>query len=98
MGKSYRKHDIIGHGGCSEKKDKSLANRKLRHKIKRLLKQNSEIEVLPILRELSDIWCFNKDGKSWFGDLKNLNCTHYPHLPYSEDKYFKNLYMKYKRK
>ena len=98
MGKSFRKHDIIGHGASSEKYDKRIANRCLRTKIKRLLRQDPFIEVLPIMREISDVWCFNKDGKSWFGDLKSSNKTRYPNLPCSEDPYFIKLYRKYKSK
>lgn len=69
MSRSFRKHDIIGNGGCSEKDDKRIANRILRHNIKRLLHIDPEQEILPIMDEVSDKWDMNKDGKSYFGDF-----------------------------
>lgn len=99
MGKSFRKTDIIGNAGCSsEKYDKRIANKCLRAKVKRLLRQDPFVEVLPIIREISDVWCFGKDGKNWFGDLKNSNMKFYPHLPYTEDLFFNKMYKKHKRK
>jgi hypothetical protein len=98
MGKSFRKHDFIGHGSGSEKYDKRIANRCLRSKIKRLIRQDPFIEIFPIMREISDVWCFSKDGKSWFGDLKNSNKHDYPHLPYNEDLAYIKMYRKYKSK
>jgi hypothetical protein len=98
MGKSFKKYDFIGNGSGSEKYDKRIANRSLRCNVRRLLRQDPFIEILPLMRELSDVWCFNKDGKSWFGNLKNGNNSMYPHIPYLEDPYFIELYRKYKRK
>jgi hypothetical protein len=72
MSRSYRKHDIIancGRGGGSEKYDKRLANRSLRHNVTRLLHVDPEQEILPVMREVSDKWDMNKDGKSYFGDF-----------------------------
>ncbi|MEN7551762.1 hypothetical protein AAG747_27855 [Rapidithrix thailandica] len=48
----------------SEKQDKREANRKLRRVVKQKI-NNSEEAVLPELREVSDIWNFNKDGKTY---------------------------------
>jgi hypothetical protein len=78
MSRSYRKHDIIGNAGHSEKYDKRIANRILRHHAKRLLHVDPEQEVFPIMREVSDKWCMSKDGKSYFGDfLSEANYNHY---------------------
>jgi hypothetical protein len=98
MGKSYKKTDICGNGGNSEKYDKRLANRRFRRIINTKLLINPEIEVLPVMREVSDVWGFNKDGKHWFGNMKNGNKSRYPHTPYSEDDYYKAYYKKLKRK
>lgn len=61
MSKSYKKNPIFGHASSSEKKDKRRANRKLRKKIKQSM--NREFDILPYLREVSDVWGFAKDGK-----------------------------------
>lgn len=29
------------------------------------------MQVLPLLREVSDNWCWDKDGKQWFGDVES---------------------------
>ena len=59
----------MGHGGAtSEKEEKRFANRSLRRIVK--MKIRKEFEVLPEMREISDVWCFRKDGKGWFGDMK----------------------------
>ena len=98
MGKSFRRHDIIGHGGDSEKYDKRCANRSFRVKIKRLMRCDILTDTFPLIREMSDEWCFNKDGKSWFGNLKSSNSRLYPHLPYNEDPYFVKIYRRDKSK
>ncbi len=64
MSDSKRKTKIIGITGAdSEKKSKEDANRKLRHKVKEKLK--SGIEDLPNIREVSNVWGFEKDGKRY---------------------------------
>jgi len=98
MGKSYRKTTIIGHGGRSEKDDKRLANRALRHRIKNLVKKYPHEEIFPVMREISDVWSFNKDGKGWFGDIPHSNSTTYPHERYFDDPYWVKLYREMKRK
>ena len=47
----------------SEKYDKRKANRRLRTKQKQAARQGNE--VLPVLREVSDVWGFRKDGKRY---------------------------------
>ena len=68
MGKSFRKTDIAGACGGSDKKDKRFANRRLRKREKEAIRKGKEI---PLLREVSDEYTFTKDGKYYFGDLKN---------------------------
>ena len=50
----------------SEKKDKRRANQLLRRRVKDALQRGDE--VLPILREVSDVWSMAKDGKSYRED------------------------------
>ena len=47
----------------SEKQGKRLYNRRFRHASKQALKVNPELEILPHLREYSNPWCMEKDGK-----------------------------------
>jgi len=47
---------------------------------------------------VSNVWYFNKDGKSWFGDLKNGNHKYFPHEKYSDDPDFEKWYRKLKGK
>jgi len=71
MSRSRRKHDIIGlacHHHISEKKDKKASNRRFRSSVKQALRSGKDI--LPLRRELSDLWSFSKDGKTYFGELK----------------------------
>jgi len=63
MSKSIKKTPILPWtNSSSEKKDKRIANRKLRriNKVK-ILKGKEE----KVLREVSDPWLMSKDGKSW---------------------------------
>jgi hypothetical protein len=63
MSRSYRKTPITGITMArSEKTDKRLANRRLRRKVK-----TGALELR--LREVSDIWGFEKDGKIYWRDL-----------------------------
>lgn len=60
MSRSRRKTPITGMTCAdSEKRDKRIANRSLR----RLIKQHIEDEIMPIIREVSDVWTHDKDGK-----------------------------------
>lgn len=47
----------------SEKKDKQFANRKLRRIVKQEV--SSEKEEYSKLREISNVWNFDKDGKKY---------------------------------
>ena len=64
MSHSYKKHPFTGTCVCrSEKSWKRLANRKLRKlNHMRLLKMENFLAVL--LREVSNVWTFGKDGKA----------------------------------
>ncbi len=67
MARSRKKTPIGGNAiARSEKYDKQKANRKLRRSVREAVA--AEAEVLPLLRQVSDTWTFNKDGKQWFGD------------------------------
>lgn len=71
MSRSFKKNPITGMT-CSEseKKDKEIANRKLRRKTKTMMVDialNSD-KILPKKKDTSDIWAFSKDGKvCWKG-------------------------------
>ena len=67
MSSSRRKTPIMGiTTAVSEKRDKQLANRRLRRVVKQALKDEPEVQVLPLKREVSDVWSMDKDGKRWF--------------------------------
>ncbi|NUM37089.1 MAG: hypothetical protein HUU50_21310 [Candidatus Brocadiae bacterium] len=55
----------------SEKLEKSLANRKERRLVRQILACSSEDAVLPLKREISDVWNMEKDGKIWFDAKEN---------------------------
>lgn len=62
MSRSYKKSPFFGWTGApSEKESKRRANRKYRKQVKNKL--HRQIEPLPLLRELSNVWAFDKDGK-----------------------------------
>jgi len=55
----------------SEKEDKRIHNRRFRHHIKQALKTfDLETGVLPVLREVSNVWDMAKDGKTIFDPKK----------------------------
>ena len=63
MARSYRKSPYIGVTMAeSEKKDKQIANRRLRHLVKQTLRRNP-YALLPLLREISNVWMMDKDGR-----------------------------------
>lgn len=61
MARSYRYTPIFGICAGSEKQDKRLANRLFRHKSK--LRSRSGSGEFLLMREVSDVWAFTKDGK-----------------------------------
>jgi hypothetical protein len=99
MSRSYRKHDIHGIAGHSEKKDKRQANRVLRHHIKRLLHADPETESpLPVMREVSNVWNMGKDGKRYFGNLLLEKKRAFPHESRADDPFWVKEYRKLKSK
>lgn len=65
MSKSRKRTPICGITTVeSEKQDKLIAHRKLRAAVRVALA--SDHEVMPELREVSDVWTFGKDGKMWY--------------------------------
>lgn len=68
MSRSYRSSPIVGNTVVSsEKTDKEIANRRLRRIVRQLLHDNSAQVVLPLRREVADVWWMGKDGKQWIG-------------------------------
>lgn len=70
MARSRRKTPIIGIAVCdSEKPWKRGANRKLRCAVRAAMSRGDD--VLPELREVSNVWTFGKDGKHYDADLES---------------------------
>lgn len=70
MSKSRRKTSIAGNAiSCSEKQDKRIYNRRFRRVCKQSLHIDHEKE-LPHLKEYSNPWGMDKDGKKWFDAKK----------------------------
>ena len=68
MSRSREKSKIHGvTTAASEKQDKQLANRRYRRLVKQRVKEGDDI--LPEVREVSDIWLFEKDGKTYFPEM-----------------------------
>ena len=67
MSRSRKKRSIGGMAAArSEKHDKRLANRKARRHVRVAMATDSNREVLPHLREISNVWAMAKDGKHYF--------------------------------
>ena len=63
MSRSKRKTPVLGITTAkSEKQDKRIANRKLRRAVKQRLGYDPD-GVMPELREVSNVWSMDKDGK-----------------------------------
>ncbi|HXF38109.1 MAG TPA: hypothetical protein VN687_00210 [Blastocatellia bacterium] len=72
MSRSRRKTPIHGMTTArSEKKDKRLYNRRFRHVSKQALHVSPQQEPLPHLREHSNPWSMDKDGKVRFDPKKH---------------------------
>lgn len=69
MGKSIAKHPFLKIAGKSDKKSRTVANKRLRCKVRLLLRKG--LDFFPLLRELSDLWNFNSDGGSRY--YRNLD-------------------------
>ena len=71
MSRSRKKHAITGVTTArSEKDDKRIINRVIRHKVKSKLRKKNieELEnfLEPEKNEIMDKWNMSKDGKIWF--------------------------------
>jgi hypothetical protein len=67
MSRSTKRTPVCGMTGApSEKQDKRLYNRRYRRMCKQVLHVNPACELLPHLREYSNPWAMDKDGKWWF--------------------------------
>jgi hypothetical protein len=67
MSRSRRKVPIAGITTArSEASDKYHNHHKLRQRVK--VAMRGEAEVLPLMREVTNLWWMAKDGKRWFGD------------------------------
>lgn len=73
MSRSRRKTPIRGiTNSVSEKQDKRLANRRLRRRVKEGLSAPLlETTVLPDVREVSNPWAMDKDGKQYVDPEKH---------------------------
>jgi len=64
MSRSYRKTPVCGWSCAeSEKRDKQLANRALRCRVRAALATG---RTIPVQREVSQVYAFSKDGKQRF--------------------------------
>jgi hypothetical protein len=71
MSRSYIKNKIVGYTKKeSEKRDKTIANKRYRRLVKVRISKKSEI--LPLIREVSNIWSFDKDGKHYYAGMTKL--------------------------
>ncbi|MGJ8762363.1 MAG: hypothetical protein ACSHXA_17635 [Polaribacter sp.] len=68
MSRSEMKNKIRGITTAkSEKENKQEANRKYRRIIKQKVKSNES--ELPEIREISNVWSFDKDGKKYDAEM-----------------------------
>ncbi len=64
MSRSRKKHSAAKICGCSDKKDKQIANRRFRKMTRQLLRE-LEMERLPkTIREVSNAYTFSSDGRA----------------------------------
>lgn len=72
MARSYRKLLICGNSmAASDKPGKVKANRALRRASK-VAVSTGDFDSIPYLREISNVWDFPKDGKSFSSNSKHL--------------------------
>jgi hypothetical protein len=65
MSRSYRHSPFKGNGANSDKPGKIQANRTLRFAVRQAINSCRDWDnlVVPLLREVSNVWDFPKDGK-----------------------------------
>jgi hypothetical protein len=71
MSRSWIKNKIVGYTKKeSEKRDKTIANKRYRRLVKVRIAKRSE--VLPLIREISNIYQFDKDGKHYYAGMTKI--------------------------
>lgn len=66
MSRSRKKNPIHGIACCkSERWSKRFWHRRMRQRIRMLMRRNIEAEVWPHVREVSNVYLMQKDGKVW---------------------------------
>ena len=85
MARSHLYTPVTGNTlASSEKKDKRIANRRERRRVRQIVNACSLSEfdslVLPLKRELSNVWDFDKDGKHRFAGLLRRDPAYYAKL------------------
>jgi hypothetical protein len=74
MSRSKQKTPVTGiTTATSEKQDKRNANRKLRRCVKQRINEESDGTMLPLDKEISDVWLMGKDGKGRFDPVRHPN-------------------------
>jgi hypothetical protein len=72
MARSYRKTPIRGITTAhSEKTDKKLWHSRMRARTLTHIRSGRDLDVLPITREVSNVWSFAKDGKQHFDPTRH---------------------------
>ncbi len=66
MSRSYKKHPHIKYSGKSDKKSRTVANKKLRRVNKLRLNRDPKTGDFKVLREVSDTWNFASDGLAYY--------------------------------
>lgn len=79
MSHSYRHTPIIGYCSHSDKPGKSKANRALRVAERKAFAACTDFDslIMPILREVSNVWDFPKDGKGYMKNWKEESYRKY---------------------
>jgi hypothetical protein len=67
MSRSKIKTPILGIAAVSDKKGKRQANRAFRHNVRMEVLKGKEI--VSLLREVSNVWDFPKDGKRYWKNI-----------------------------
>lgn len=72
MARSYRKTPVTGITTArSEKQDKKIWHSRMRAATRTHLLSGGDPDVMPIEREVSNVWSFGKDGKQRFSPAKH---------------------------
>jgi hypothetical protein len=71
MSRSYIKNKIVGYTKKeTEKRDKTIVNKRYRRLVKVRIAKRSE--VLPLIREVSNIYQFDKEDKHYYAGMTKL--------------------------